>query len=127
MKLVYLYIEEHKAISNLQLPISSKHTCNYENDALFLSSSGTDEIDYYNGVYCSAIIGKNGVGKSTVLDFIESANLGTESSGIIVWFDESNESYHICPINIYIDADKVISTSSASIHDSFQSFVEKIK
>ncbi|HIF9159994.1 TPA: AAA family ATPase [Photobacterium damselae] len=127
MKLVYLYIEDHKAVSNLQLPISSKHTCNYENGVLFLSYNGNDKIDYYNGVCCSAIIGKNGVGKSTILDFVEAANLDTESSGIIVWFDESNESYHICPINIYIAEGKIISTNSSNIHDSFQSFCRKNK
>lgn len=122
MKLIYLYIENHKAISNLQLPISGQHKCHYENENLSLSHRKDVELDYYKGVYCSAIIGKNGVGKSTILDFIESANSGTESSGIIIWFDESSKTYHACPINIHLTNDYISSEYPVFCHDDFHSF-----
>ncbi|MDT3280680.1 AAA family ATPase [Shewanella scandinavica] len=108
MKLAYLYIENHRALENIDIPINGSHKCKYLNEELTLNFC-PNELDYYRGLECSAIIGKNGVGKSTILDFIEVAYGGTDSSGIIVWFDSSNKKYHICAINLYLNEKSVLS------------------
>jgi energy-coupling factor transporter ATP-binding protein EcfA2 len=108
MKLAYIYIQNHRALENIDIPINSSHKSSYSNGKLSLQFSPS-ELDYYQGLECSAIIGKNGVGKSTILDFLEVAHEGTDSSGIIVWFDSKKEKYYICTINLYIDENSILS------------------
>lgn len=106
MKLAYIYIQNHRVLENIDIPISGSHKCSYSDEKLFLNFFPND-LNYYQGVDCSAIIGKNGVGKSTILDFLEVAYEGTDSSGIIVWFDNSEKKYHICAINLYLNENSI--------------------
>lgn len=126
MKLAFLYIENHKALENIDIRINSSHNCNYFKGKLTLQSSPS-ELDYYQGLDCSAIIGKNGVGKSTILDFIEVAYQGTESSGIIVWFDDANEKYHICTINIHLDENLIVSNKDFVLEENLSKLVKRYK
>ncbi|MEZ8308081.1 AAA family ATPase [Vibrio splendidus] len=50
---------------------------------------------YYNGAYCSAIIGKNGVGKTTILDFIENFLINSDPIGIMIFFQEEFGEFYI--------------------------------
>lgn len=124
MKLAYLYIEEHRVLKSIHIPINSEHKCNYSEESLTLKAQN-NTLNYYQGVNCSAIIGKNGVGKSTILDFIETAYTGTESSGIIVWFDKITSKYHICPINTYLSPPSVSTTHEFVIEDDLSKFVTR--
>lgn len=118
MKLAYIYIQNHRVLQNIDIPISGSHKCSYSGEKLLLNFCPND-LNYYQGVDCSAIIGKNGVGKSTILDFLEVAYEGTDSSGIIVWFDNSKKKYHICAINLYLNENLIQSNYDYVLeHDS---------
>ncbi|CAM3223412.1 AAA family ATPase [Moritella viscosa] len=126
MKLAYLHIQNHKALEDIDIPINSSHKCNYSDGKLTLQFSSV-ELDYYQGLDCSAIIGKNGVGKSTILDFLEVAYEGTDSSGIIVWFDSKTKKYHICTINLYIDENSVVSSQDYTFETDLSKLAKRHK
>jgi predicted ATPase len=126
MKLAYLYIKEHKVLKNINIPINSEYKCHYSNENLTLKTNA-NSFDYYQGLSCSAIIGKNGVGKSTILDFIETAYSGTDSSGIIVWFDSVTSKFHICPVNIFLSPSSISSHNEYVLEDDLSIFVKQHK
>ena len=55
--------------------------------------------DYYHGRYCSALIGPNGVGKSSILDILDALDGTSDSQAIILFFDDATNKYYICSIN----------------------------
>lgn len=87
MELIYIYVLEHRILNNFGAEFSSKF--NVENlDGVITISKKNTLLDYYDGLNIKAIIGKNGAGKSSLLDFIEeSCNPYTESRGFIIWHD----------------------------------------
>ncbi|KAA8679663.1 AAA family ATPase [Vibrio gigantis] len=126
MKLAFLHINSHKALENIDIPINSSHKCSYMDNQLTLLFS-PDKLDYYQGLDCSAIIGKNGVGKSTILDFLEVSYDGTDSSGVIVWFDSRKEKYHVCPVNLYIDDNSIISNRDYTLETALSNLTKRSK
>lgn len=126
MKLAYIYIQKHRALENIDIPINGSHKCNYSCEQLTLRFC-PNELDYYQGVDCSAIIGKNGVGKSTILDFLEVAHEGTDSSGIIVWFDSMTKKYHICAINLYLNNNSVVSKQDYTFEKDLSNLTKRHK
>lgn len=126
MKLAYIYIQSHKGLENIEIPINGSHKCSYASGKLTLEFCPS-ELDYYQGLHCSAIIGKNGVGKSTILDFLEVAYRGTDSSGIIVWFDTKTEKYYVCPINLYVTEVSVISLQDFVVEKNISLIIKRHK
>ena len=126
MQLAYLYIVEHKVLQNIGIPINGEHQCSFSRGELTLEKK-SNRVDYYNGLNCSAIIGENGAGKSTILNFIESSYKITDSSGIIVFFDPDKSKYHIFPINIDLKENKVNSAIDYTINDNYKYFISRNK
>ena len=126
MKLAYIFIAEHKILNNIDIPINGDHVGSYLNGTLILKEKA-DRVDYYNGLSCSAIIGKNGVGKSTILNFIESSYETTDSSGLIVFFDSSSGKYHICPINFTLNEECINSPAECIIEPDYRLFINRNK
>ena len=122
LKLVHVYISEYKVIRELNVPFSGKHRCLYNSQSLILRFE-KDEINYYNGVECSAVIGNNGVGKSTILNYLEEAYGLTDSSGIIVFYDSAVSQYHVCPINLYLNEEDIETSFKFKIEPSYKAFV----
>ncbi|MBV4493760.1 ATP-binding protein [Pseudomonas sp. SWRI12] len=99
MILAHIFIAEHKALRRINVPLNGSFRCTFHNSILHLSKP-KNTAEYYHDRYCSALIGPNGVGKSSVLDILETLNGTSDSSALIIFFDETEEKYHICPINI---------------------------
>ncbi|ELA6983242.1 AAA family ATPase [Vibrio parahaemolyticus] len=113
MKIAHIYIEEHKAIKALNIPINGNFECSYNNKKLILKKSELDLSDYYRNIDISAIIGKNGTGKTTILDFLETLILPSDSNGIIVFYCESKYRFFICNINrCEIESVEIISSNN---------------
>ena len=73
MELVYLWVEEYKNIHNQGFNFSPKFNCHYDPDTNALTiDENNDYIDNFFGdnINVTAIVGKNGSGKSSVFEFI---------------------------------------------------------
>lgn len=74
MKLCFVWVAEFKGFKNLSLNLSSEVNINYDNVEKHLTKSIND--DFYSGLFdegiheITAIVGKNGVGKSNCLELI---------------------------------------------------------
>ncbi|WP_267269945.1 AAA family ATPase [Pseudomonas protegens] len=100
MRLVHIYINEHKGVRDLNVSLGGKTVFHVDGHNLSIEYR-VDTSSYYNGYQCSAIIGANGVGKSTILDFLESVYFPIDSSGILIFLDENSKIY-ACQINYQI-------------------------
>ena len=97
MKLIHIYIKEHKAVRDLNISLGGEIVCHVQGE--FVNAQyRADTSAYYNGYHFSAIIGANGVGKSSILDFLESVYFPTDSSGVLVFLDNESR-INICQIN----------------------------
>ncbi|HIF9539029.1 TPA: hypothetical protein ACX6S7_003306, partial [Photobacterium damselae] len=99
MKIAHIYIEEHKAIQRLNIPINGGFECSYKMGHLTLKKRNDILASYYQNVDISVIIGKNGTGKTTILSFLETLVLASDSSGIIIFYCEEEHLFYICNIN----------------------------
>ncbi|EHK9180240.1 TPA: AAA family ATPase [Vibrio parahaemolyticus] len=122
MKLAYIYVEQHSVLEDIGVNLSNSHRVTFENRKLCLSRV-ENNLDYYYGIQSSAIVGKNGTGKSTLLDFIESSYEATDSSGFFVWFNEKEKNYHICPINYDIDSIEIESSNTVKVSSNYRRFL----
>jgi len=122
MKLIHIFIELHKSVKSLNISLSGPAKCIFTDGYVGIEFR-KDTSNYYLNHHCSAIIGANGVGKSSVLDFVESSYYMTDSSGLLIFFDESDDSFHICPINMAISG----CSMDATIHDGFEEFAHRHK
>lgn len=84
MELIYTYIHNYKGLNKLSIPTSSKFIFSHKNNVLKISKKDLSR-DYYNNIPCTLILGKNGVGKSSILDFINSFIYDFEGSGYCIW------------------------------------------
>ncbi|MEQ5122117.1 AAA family ATPase [Morganella morganii] len=84
MELIYTYIHNYKGLNKLSLPTSSKFTFSHENNALKVTKKDLSR-NYYSDIPCTLILGKNGIGKSSILDFINSFIYDFEGSGYCIW------------------------------------------
>lgn len=111
MKIIFIYISRFRGVSDLSIPISKDYEIIYDESLLELNIKKNDSYhssNYYNGFNCSAIIGKNGVGKSTILDFIDNLIVKGDVSGFIV-FQDNDEYILLDPMKIcrLINGDKI--------------------
>lgn len=100
MRLVHIYINEHKGVRDLNVSLGGKAVFYVDGHNLSVEYR-VDTSSYYNGYQCSAIIGANGVGKSTILDFLESVYFPIDSSGVLIFLDDNLKIY-ACQINYQI-------------------------
>ncbi|MHA6196958.1 AAA family ATPase [Pseudomonas wadenswilerensis] len=118
MKLIHIFIDSHKSIRSLHVSLGGPYCVDTTSDKMHIRTRA-DTTAYYRDHHCSAIIGANGVGKSSILDFIETSLYMTDSVGILFFFDDSDHSLHACCINM--DLPETLSKTVAS-HDGLEDF-----
>jgi hypothetical protein len=126
MKLAYIYIENFKVLKNIGLSIDSQQNICFENEILKILPHQDSDKFYYEGLSISAIIGENGVGKTTILDFIEESFGYTNSSGFIVWFDNVI-GYTVVRKNMIFEKVDNLSNYDISFNDNVASEFRKLK
>lgn len=95
MELVYLWVEEYKNIRNQGFNFSPRFTCKYENGELTIYDKKkecpkNDYIENFfgNNINITAIVGKNGSGKSSIIEFILDCILDKVESQFILIYDK---------------------------------------
>lgn len=103
MRIIYIWIEKYKSIQEQEFILRPDYNINFQRKDMCLSidknAESIDEILYGENINVTAIVGDNGVGKSTILDFIREIifNLETlkkNASGFIVWEQDSKLHVH---------------------------------
>ncbi|WP_158652669.1 AAA family ATPase [Vibrio campbellii] len=126
MKLAHIYIEEHKALKRLNIPINGRFECFYKDGSLKLTKRDDILSDYYKGIDISAVVGKNGTGKTTILNFLETLVLSSDSSGLIVFYCDFENCFYICNIN-HCKLDGVVDSSELKENEINFKFVSNHK
>ena len=96
MKLVYLWIESYRCIKNQGYLLNSSYEVKYntaKKSLLIKEKESIDSLLYGEKVSITAIVGDNGVGKSTLLDAIrvilfDEKKRKREMKGFLLWEDE---------------------------------------
>jgi len=74
MELVYLWVEKYKNIENQGFNFSSKFRCSYDKEKNELiieeNKNNISDILFPENINVTAIVGKNGSGKSSILELI---------------------------------------------------------
>ena len=73
MELVYLWVEDYKNVKKQGFNFSPRFECKYENDELTIIEKKEDEYInnfFGNNINITAIVGKNGSGKSRILELL---------------------------------------------------------
>ena len=102
MILVHIFVAEHKALKNLNIPINGSFNCTYSLGCLKLFKK-EETTWFYSDHHCTAVIGPNGAGKSSSLEVLELLSGESDSRALVVFFDRVEARYHLCKINMTID------------------------
>jgi ABC-type multidrug transport system ATPase subunit len=70
MQLIYLYIENYKNIENEGFSFSGKYTCSFDGQNLTIDENENYKNIFSDNVNMTAIVGKNGSGKSSIFKII---------------------------------------------------------
>ena len=74
LELVYLWVEDYKNIKKQGFNFSPRFECSFDRETLIIDKKNEDEYikDFFgDNINVTAIVGKNGSGKSSVLDLIQ--------------------------------------------------------
>jgi len=93
MELVAIYIKSYKKIKHLLIPLSSAFDCYWDNSNLSVKKINNLR-KYYQGNNYSLILGQNGTGKTTIIDFIESLYSSIKGEGLGIFYDGEKYSVH---------------------------------
>ncbi|WP_404339605.1 AAA family ATPase [Pseudoalteromonas mariniglutinosa] len=87
MQLVAVYIKEFKAINDSLIPISNGFNVQRVGKSFQIEVSERFD-EYYNNYQFSLLLGRNGVGKTTILEFIQGVFENYVGEGFCVFYSE---------------------------------------
>lgn len=103
MQILFIWFEKYKALKNFQTNLGGKYHVHFDNkdiltlrdndiyiEEFFKSSIESNNIDSLN---ISAIVGENGSGKSTIIDFLVQLMLDQNKSDYIIIYSQNGKIY----------------------------------
>lgn len=110
MNLIFIWIEEYKKIKNFQTNFGSKYIIDFNEKRIIIKPNKHFIKDFFEvdkcdiNIHMSAIVGENGTGKSTLLDFIlEYIEKGSFEKGYITIFEDTGKLYIDTNVDIQIE------------------------
>lgn len=96
MELVCIYIDEYKGIKDLFMNLNQNFICDFDRPHIKVKKQhcGFKE-EYYRGQNIKLIIGKNGAGKTSILEFIEGAFNEIVGIGTAVFWNDVDSNYYV--------------------------------
>ncbi|WP_068986892.1 AAA family ATPase [Lysinibacillus xylanilyticus] len=123
MNLIFVWIEEYKKIKNFQTNFGSKYIIEFNEKQISIKPNNHFVKDFFEvdksdiNIHMSAIVGENGTGKSTLLDFIlEYIQKGSFDKGFITIFEDMGKLYIDTNIDVRIeDESNIVSLKDESL------------
>ncbi|MBD7945968.1 AAA family ATPase [Psychrobacillus sp. Sa2BUA9] len=123
MNLIFVWIEEYKKIRNFQTNFGSKYIIEFKEKQISVKPNNHFVEDFFEvdksdiNIHMSAIVGENGTGKSTLLDFIlEYIQKGSFENGYITIFEDMGKLYIDTNIDVRIeDKSNIVSLKDESL------------
>ncbi|MEA5138837.1 AAA family ATPase [Arcicella rigui] len=125
MEILYLWIKSYKGISDLGINLSNQYTFNFEETTKTLTA--TENSDYEKNFWgkkitnLTAIVGRNGVGKSSILSLIyEISDAGRDfEDTIIVYFGQNG-------VNVFSNINEITISLSFDYKQEFDLYRVKL-
>lgn len=96
MELVCIYIDEYKGIKDLFVNLNQNFICDFDSPHIRVKKQHCKfKEKYYRGQNIKLIIGKNGAGKTSILEFIEGAFSEIVGIGAAVFWNDVDSKYYV--------------------------------
>ncbi|MFK3865117.1 AAA family ATPase [Pseudoalteromonas rhizosphaerae] len=96
MELVCIYIDEYKGIKDLYVNLNQNFICDFNRPHIHVKKQHCQfKEKYYRGQNVKLIIGKNGSGKTSILEFIEGSFNEMVGVGAAIFWSENDSQYYI--------------------------------
>ena len=96
MELVCIYIDEYKGIKDLFVNLNQNFICDFDRPHIRVKKQHCKfKEKYYRGQNIKLIIGKNGAGKTSILEFIEGAFGEIVGIGAAVFWNDVDSKYYV--------------------------------